>query len=109
MLGHFTYLTIILVAGIPAIVITWMLGHKILSMKLKRIFLIVAMMTVYLVAIDNIAIHALKIWSFRSDSVVGIWIAGDYLEEWVLFFITQTVIVSWAFMLKKEQTIENVL
>jgi lycopene cyclase domain-containing protein len=105
MLGHFTYLYIILIPGITALVTTWILGRKILFKRVKIIFLIVTLLTFYLVAIDNIAIHTLKIWSFRKDSVTDIWIAGDYLEEWILFIITQTIIVSWAFILKYQEKI----
>jgi len=105
MLGHLTYLTIILIPGIPGIVITWILGRKILFKKAKIIFITVGLLTFYLVAIDNIAIHTLRIWSFRKESVTGIFIAGDYIEEWILFFITQTIIVSWTFILKKQEKI----
>jgi lycopene cyclase domain-containing protein len=102
MLGHRTYLTIILVPGIMGIVVTWILGRKVLiPRKVKRIALIVAALTVYLVAIDLLAIHTLHIWSFRAQDVIGIRIAGDYIEEWVLFIVTQTIIVSWAFILKE--------
>lgn len=101
MLGHWTYLTIILIPGALGIVVTWILGRKVLIHKVKRITLIVAVLTVYLVAIDLLAIHTLHIWSFRAQDVTGIRIAGDYIEEWVLFIITQTIIVSWAFILKE--------
>ena len=101
MLGHWTYLTIILVPGIIGIVVTWILGRKVLICKVKRIILIVAALTVYLVAIDLLAIHTLHIWSFRAQDVTGIRIAGDYIEEWVLFIVAQTFIISWAFILKE--------
>jgi len=103
MLGHWTYLTIILVPGIMGIVETWILGWKVLIRKVKRIAPIVAVLTVYLVAIDFLAIHTLHIWSFRAQDVIGIRIAGDYIEEWVLFIVTQTIIVSWAFILKEPE------
>lgn len=105
MLGHWTYLTIILVPGTISIVVTWILGRKVLIRKVKRITLIVAALTVYLVAIDLLAIHTLQIWSFRAEDVTGIRIAGDYIEEWVLFIVTQTFIVSWTFILKEPKKI----
>jgi lycopene cyclase domain-containing protein len=101
MLGHWTYLTIILVPGISALIITWILGRQVLAHKIKEIMVTVALLTLYLVVIDLLAIYGLHIWSFRADSVIGIRIAGDYIEEWILFVITQIFIVSWAFILKE--------
>lgn len=100
MLGHWTYLVIILVPGFLGIAVTWLLGRKVLRPKLGLIFAIVALLTLYLAGLDLIAIHTLHIWSFRAEDVTGIRIAGDHLEEWVLFIVTQAFIVSWAFILK---------
>ena len=105
MLGHWTYLVIILIPGTIGIIGTWILGRKELVPKLKMIGGIVAVLTLYLVGIDLIAIHLLHIWSFRAEDVTGIRIAGDYIEEWVLFIVTQTFIVSWAFILKERNKI----
>jgi lycopene cyclase domain-containing protein len=100
MIQHLTYLAIILIPGLPAIGLTWFFCRKTLLPKLKMIGLIVAFLVLYLGLADYIAIHGLHIWSFRAESVTGLRIAGDYIEEWVLFIVTQTLLVSWAFILK---------
>lgn len=106
MLGHWTYLTIILVPGLLGLVVTWVVGRPVLVRKAKAIAITVALLTVYLVAIDMLAIRGLHIWSFRADSVIGIKIAGDYIEEWILFIITQTFIVAWVFILRENKNNE---
>lgn len=100
MLGHWTYLAIILPAGLAGLWFTWLVGRTRLAGKARSIALIVAGMTLYLVMIDLVAIRGLHIWWFRPEMVTGVYFFGDYLEEWILFVMTQTFIVGWAFILK---------
>ena len=108
-MGHWTYLLIILLPGIPGLLITWFLGRVVLAPKWKTILVTVVLMTFYLVAIDLWAIRTLHVWSFKPEMLTGIQILGDDIEEWVLFIVTQTLIVSWALMLSKPKTVLTTL
>jgi lycopene cyclase domain-containing protein len=108
---HYSYLAIILIPGLPSIICTWYFGRKVLMPQLKLALLAILALTLYCVAIDILAIRVLGIWWFRPEMVTGVQLLGDYLEEWILFLVTQTLAVSWFLLLREAadplETVKN--
>lgn len=48
---------------------------------------------------DNIAMNIQEIWFFNPDKILGIWIAGLPLEEWLFFFLVSMMVATIAFLL----------
>ena len=55
---------------------------------------------------DSIATHLLKLWSFNPDTIVGLWLLGLPLEEW-LFFIFVSMAVATVALKMREVLIEK--
>ncbi len=101
MTGQYTYLAIILVPGLPAVLLSMWAARKALRASWPAAVLAVLVLTAYCAAIDWVAIRVLKIWSFREELVTGVRILDLYLEEWVLFLVTQSLVVLWFLLLRQ--------
>jgi len=98
---HYRYMEIILIPGIPAVFITWLIGRKALRKRAKVVAISVLLLTIYCVLIDLVAIRLMGIWSFSASTTVKMRFLGDYVEEWVLFLVTQSLVVMWGFIVRE--------
>jgi len=75
--------------------------------RFRKVLLVVAAVGIVAGAVwDNIATHLLKLWSFNPDTIVGLWLLGLPLEEW-LFFIFVSMAVATVALKMREVLIEK--
>ncbi len=51
---------------------------------------------------DYLAIHYLKIWSFNPDKILGVWLLGLPLEEWLFISLVCMSVSTLALSLAKK-------
>lgn len=88
---HLTYLFLELAWAVPVLGIQWLVGWRGLSQHRGALLVAVIIPTVYLSAIDSVAI-ANGIWALHDDRLVG-WRIGDLpLEEAIFFLLTNAMV-----------------
>lgn len=91
MFGHFTYLSLELLWGLPVLAIQWFVGYPALIRSIKLLLPSVAVPTIYLSAADGIAIRS-GIWALHGTRLVGLYVGDVPLEEVLFFFLTNLMI-----------------
>jgi lycopene cyclase domain-containing protein len=93
LLGHWTYLFIILAPGFVFNLVVWATWWKFLKPRRKAIAAMILISSAYWGVLDLIAIRGLGIWSFQAEHITGIRALGLPIEEWALFFASGGFII----------------
>jgi len=53
---------------------------------------------------DSIGTHLLKIWSFNPDTIIGLWLLGLPIEEWLFFIFVSMAVATVALKIREQLT-----
>ena len=53
---------------------------------------------------DTIATHLLKLWTFNPDTIIGLWLLGLPLEEWLFFIFVSMAVATVALKIREQLT-----
>src|SRR5579872_5977668 len=93
-MGHTTYLFLILIWAGPLIILQWLMGADILLKRWKVLFPAILIPTLYLTAIDAIALNS-HTWTINPDQSLNVFLPLIHVpvEEGVFFLVTNTLVV----------------
>ncbi len=105
MLGHFTYLFLILIWAGPLIVLHWLIAGDILLSRWKVLIPGVLVPALYLTLIDSFALRSAT-WTINPSLSLGIFfpIIQVPVEEGVFFLVTNALIVQGLILLWMPET-----
>ncbi len=93
-----TYLTLILLWGIPPIMIQLLYGVDILLLFKRDLFLTISLSTIYLAIADAIAINS-GIWTINTKTSTGLLLVGILPIEEFLFFLVTNILITFGLTL----------
>ena len=100
MLGHYTYLFLILIWAGPIIVAQWLVGRRVLRREWRAWLVTIALATLWLTAADSVALNA-GTWTIVPAYSLGLFLPGRVpIEEGVFFLVTNTLIVQALLLLR---------
>ena len=83
------YLSIMLIVTLPFI------SYGLSRRKYRKVLVIIGLLGIPVGFIwDYISVNILQIWSFNSSKIVGVWLLGLPLEEWLFFGLTSMMIAT---------------
>jgi lycopene cyclase domain-containing protein len=94
MLGHWTYLILILGWAGPIIIVQWLIGADLLIQRWKVLIPGILIPTLYLTFVDSFALRA-GTWTISPQHSVNIFLPliGVPIEEAIFFLVTNTLII----------------
>ena len=96
---HLTYAKwLSLLVGLPLVVL-WITHWKVLNQYRRTVGLCILSSLVFVIPWDYLAIQT-RIWEFPRENIVGIWIAGIPLEEYLFLVFVTTLISTITLILK---------
>ncbi len=101
MLGHYTYLFLILVWAGPIIAAQWLVGGCVLRREWRAWLATIALATLWLTAADSVALGA-GTWSIVPAYSLGLFLPGHVpVEEGVFFLVTNILVVQALLLLSR--------
>lgn len=97
MLGHWTYIVFEVTWALPIVLLQWAVARQILWERRQIVLLAVVLSTLYLSAVDGIAISN-GIWTIHADRILGIHFGAVPLEEIVFFALTNILVAQSTIM-----------
>jgi len=98
MLGHYTYLFLILIWSGPIIVAQWLAGWRVLRREWRAWLLTIALATVWLTAADSVALAA-GTWEIAPAYSLNLFLPGHVPVEEAVFFLTTNTLIVQAMLL----------
>ncbi len=103
MLGHYTYLFLIVVWAVPIIVAQWAVGWRVLRSNWRAGLASIFIATLWLTVADSVALRA-GTWVIVAEYSTGIFLPGRVpIEEAVFFLVTNTLIVQALLLLRARE------